>query len=516
MKTSTLILRGVNKPIKDKSWSLSESTFVGRDKSYVLFFDDNSVSRKHAEITLTIDGWKVCDLGSTNGTFINGKKLSGESYSILPKVIVQFGEIALIVDAIHNFPSTKSIEEVGTDDFNIESVYSSNWDEALQSLGVLGDRTPKAGEKIFALLRAGHYLANVDQQDQLLKNILADTVAVLDAQRGAIALVSPSTNKLELKAIDTGIETNSKTNSKTNAKTTNLRIPYSATIAQRCLAKGESILYKNSEDSKNIDGPTGSISEGVMESIICVVLRTPRKQLGILHLDRGPLQPNFNKDDLKLADALAAHVSSGIECAMLIDKQRTLFLNTITILAQAVELRDIYTGGHTHRVTSIAMLLAKEAKIDADEIEKIRTGTPLHDIGKIGIDDAILRKPSKLTLEESEIMKQHTIKGAAIIMLVPDLIEIIPIVRSHHERWDGKGYPDGLMGEANPRIARVVAIADAMDAMVSDRPYRKGLSLEKAYEEILKGKGTQFDPTLVDVFLRMRHLLAYYPEIPEA
>lgn len=512
MKTSTLILRGVNKPIKDKSWSLSESTFVGRDKTLKIFIDDNSVSRKHAEITLTIDGWKVCDLDSTNGTFINGKKLSGKSYSILSNDIVQFGEIGLVVESIHDLPSTKSKEEAVTDDFNIESVYSSNWDEALQSIGVLGNRTPKVGENFFALLRAGHYLANVDQQDQLLKNILADTVAVLDAQRGAIALVSPSTNKLELKAIDTGLETNAKT----NAKTTSLRIPYSATIAQRCLAKGESILYKNSEDSKNIDGPTGSISEGVMESIICVVLRTPRKQLGILHLDRGPWQPNFTKDDLKLADALAAHVSSGIECAMLIDKQRTLFLNTITILAQAVELRDIYTGGHTHRVTSIAMLLAKEAKIDADEIEKIRTGTPLHDIGKIGIDDAILRKPSKLTLEESEIMKQHTTKGAAIITLVPDLIEIIPIVRSHHERWDGKGYPDGLKGEANPRIARVVAIADAMDAMVSDRPYRKGLSLEKAYEEILKGKGTQFDPTLVDVFIGMRHLLANYPKIPEA
>lgn len=508
MKTSTLILRGVNKPIKDKSWSLSESTFVGRDKTLKIFIDDNSVSRKHAEITLTIDGWKVCDLDSTNGTFINGKKLSGKSYSILSNDIVQFGEIGLVVESIHDLPPTKSKEEAVTDDFNIESVYSSNWDEALQSIGVLGNRTPKVGENFFALLRAGHYLANVDQQDQLLKNILADTVAVLDAQRGAIALVSPSTNKLELKAIETGTETNS--------KTSNLRIPYSATIAQRCLAKGESILYKNSEDSKNIDGPTGSISEGVMESILCVVLRTPRKQLGILHLDRGPMQPNFTKDDLKLADALAAHVSSGIECAMLLDKQRTLFLNTITILAQAVELRDIYTGGHTHRVTSIAMLLAKEAKIDADEIEKIRTGTPLHDIGKIGIDDAILRKPSKLTLEESEIMKQHTTKGAAIIMLVPDLIEIIPIVRSHHERWDGKGYPDGLKGEKTPRIARVVAIADAMDAMVSDRPYRKGLSLEKAYEEILKGKGNQFDPTLVDVFMGMGRLLANYPKLPEA
>jgi HD-GYP domain-containing protein (c-di-GMP phosphodiesterase class II) len=161
------------------------------------------------------------------------------------------------------------------------------------------------------------------------------------------------------------------------------------------------------------------------------------------------------------------------------------------------------------------MLLAHEAKMTEDELEKIRTGTPLHDIGKIGIDDAILRKPSKLTPEESEIMKQHTTKGAAIVKLVPDLIEIVPIVRSHHERWDGNGYPDGLKGEKIPRIARVVAIADAMDAMVSDRPYRKGLPLEKAFEEIGKGRNTQFDPALVDAFLNMRNLLDNYPEIPE-
>jgi putative nucleotidyltransferase with HDIG domain len=509
-KTSTIILRGVNQNFNSMTWSFSESTFVGRDKNLKVFLDDSSVSRKHAEISLTKIGWQVCDLNSTNGTFINGKKLSKETFTLLPNDIVQFGEIALKVENINDLPPTKSTEEALTDDFNIESVYSSNWDESFHSLGVLGDRTPKAGEKIFALLRAGHYLANVEKQEELLKNILTDTVAVLDAQRGAIALISPITNKLVLKAIETGSESNNK------LKPTNLRIPYSDTIAQRCLAKGESILYKGSDHAKNIEGQTGSISEGVMESILCVVLRTPRKKLGILHLDRGPLQPDFTKDDLKLADALASHVSSGIECAMLLDKQRNLFLNTVTILAQAVELRDIYTGGHTHRVTAIAMLLAHEAKMNEDELEKIRTGTPLHDIGKIGIDDAILRKPSKLTPEESEIMKQHTTKGAAIVMLVPDLIEIIPIVRSHHERWDGKGYPDGLKGEKIPRIARVVAIADAMDAMVSDRPYRKGLSLEKAFEEIGKGRDTQFDPELVDAFLNMRNLLDNYPEIPEA
>jgi len=507
-KPSTIILRGVNPSFTSLTWSLSESTFVGRDKTLKIFLDDNSVSRKHAEISLTKNGWQVCDLGSTNGTFINGKKISKKSFLLLLNDTVQFGEIALHVEAIHDLPPTKPMDEVDTDEFNIESVYSSKWDEALQSLGVLGNRTPKAGEKTFALLRAGHYLANIAKQEELLKNILTDTVAVLDAQRGAIALLSPITNMLVLKSIETGIE------SKNNIKITSIRIPYSDTIAQRCMTKGESILYKCSDNLKSVGGEAGSISEGVMGSILCVLLRTPRKKLGILHLDRNPLQPEFTKEDLKLADALAANVSSGIECAMLLDKQRNLFLNTVTILAQAVELRDIYTGGHTQRVTAIAMLLANEAKMTEDELDKIRTGTPLHDIGKIGIDDAILRKPSKLTNEESEIMKQHTTKGAAIIMLVPDLVEIIPIVRSHHERWDGKGYPDGLMGEKIPRIARVVAIADAMDAMVSERPYRKGLSLEQAFEEIGKGRNTQFDPALVDVFVGMRRMLNNYPEIP--
>ena len=185
-KTSTIILRGVNQNYNSMTWSLSESTFVGRDKALKVFLDDNSVSRKHAEISLTKIGWQVCDLKSTNGTFINGKKLSKETFTLLPNDIVQFGEIALKVENILDLPPTKSTEEAVTDDFNIESVYTSNWDESFKSLGVLGDRTPKAGEKIFALLRAGHYLANVEKQEELLKNILTDTVAVLDAQRGAM------------------------------------------------------------------------------------------------------------------------------------------------------------------------------------------------------------------------------------------------------------------------------------------------------------------------------------------
>src|SRR5262249_8469888 len=157
--------------------------------------------------------------------------------------------------------------------------------------------------------------------------------------------------------------------------------------------------------------------------------------LGVLHLDRAPWQKAFTKDDLFLADALAVNVSAGIESSQLLRKQRERFLNIITMLAQTVEMRDQYTGGHTARVTNYSLLLAQQLDVTASELELLRIGTPLHDIGKIGIDDAILRKPGKLTPDEFEAMKQHTVKGAAILQTLPDLHSIIPIARSHHERW---------------------------------------------------------------------------------
>src|SRR5205085_12340677 len=141
-----------------------------------------------------------------------------------------------------------------------------------------------------------------------------------------------------------------------------------------------------------------------------------------------PWQEPFTTDDLHLADALAANVSAGIESAQLLRKQRELFLKTITILAQAVELRDKYTGGHTARVTTFSLMLAAQLNVPEDEVELIRIGTPLHDIGKIGIKDDILQKPGRLTAEEFDEMKKHTVKGAEILATIPDLAGVIPIV----------------------------------------------------------------------------------------
>jgi putative nucleotidyltransferase with HDIG domain len=168
-------------------------------------------------------------------------------------------------------------------------------------------------------------------------------------------------------------------------------------------------------------------------------------------------------------------------------------------------MRDDRTGSHTARVTEYSFLLAEQLQLTAKDIHLIRIGTPLHDIGKIGIEDRILNKPTKLTPEEFEIMKTHTVKGVKIIERVPDLVEVIPIVRSHHERWDGLGYPDGTAGEQTHQLARIVAIADAFDAMTSERPYRKGMPHEIAFAEIEKGRGKQFDPVAATAFLAIKN-----------
>jgi HD-GYP domain-containing protein (c-di-GMP phosphodiesterase class II) len=184
--------------------------------------------------------------------------------------------------------------------------------------------------------------------------------------------------------------------------------------------------------------------------------------------------------------------------------QRELWRETTDILAQSVALHDLYTGQHSQRVTLFAILLGQQLHLSTEDLELIRFATPLHDLGKIAIDDVILRKPGKLTPAEFEVMKTHTTLGAGILEPVSDLHPALPIVRSHHERWDGQGYPDALAGEDIPRLARIVAVADAFDAMVFDSPYRRGQAVGNAFAEIERQQGEQFDPNVVAAFLQIR------------
>jgi putative nucleotidyltransferase with HDIG domain len=490
-------LRAVTGTVKGQVWESSERLRIGRHEPSEVRLDDPSISRQHAEIAAGPRGWRLRDLGSTNGTFLNGNRVGQGEWPLQERDILEVGEFTLVVDALSQAGGSE-LRLPG--ELRVQATARASLEEALQALAFDSRHCPRPGEQLVAMLRANHHLGHAQSEDELLRAILQDAVGVLDAQRGAVVLADGPEGALRLRAIATG---RGQARAQMGGSEPPARPCYSQSLAQRAFNRGESVLCHSAADDPEL-AIAQSINEGAMDSVLCVLLRTPRKRLGVLHLDRNPTQRRFSAADLQLADALAASVSAGIESAQLIRKQRDLFLNAITMLAQAIELKDPYTGGHTARVTSYSLLLAEELKLSPEDTELIRVGTPLHDIGKIGIDDAILRKPDRLTAEEFEVMKLHTVKGDEILATCADLREVRPIVRSHHERWDGKGYPDGLAGEDIHPLARIVAVADAFDAMTSDRPYRKGMSAEMAFAEVRRQSGLQFDPRCAGGFLAIQ------------
>jgi HD-GYP domain-containing protein (c-di-GMP phosphodiesterase class II) len=180
------------------------------------------------------------------------------------------------------------------------------------------------------------------------------------------------------------------------------------------------------------------------------------------------------------------------------EENRQLFRDSIRMIASAVDAKDPYTKGHSGRVSDYSVILAKELGLPEDEVEKIETSAILHDVGKIGVEDRVLKKPGVLTNEEFDIMKRHTVMGFEIVRQVKQLGEMLPGIRWHHEALNGKGYPDGIMGDELPLMVRIIAVADTFDAITTDRPYQKGRDFPQALEILRKHAGSKYDPIVVD------------------
>ena len=178
------------------------------------------------------------------------------------------------------------------------------------------------------------------------------------------------------------------------------------------------------------------------------------------------------------------------------------YLDSVKVLAEAIDAKDTYTRGHSDRVRRMSLQIAVSLGFTEERREVLEYGALLHDIGKIGIEDEILRKPGPLSPEEFQTIQQHPLVGVKIVEGIEFFKDKIPMIRSHHEHFDGKGYPDGLVGEAIPLEARIIAVPDAFDAMASLRPHRRAMSLEDILLEMEKYKGKQFDPNILEVFLK--------------
>ncbi len=232
-------------------------------------------------------------------------------------------------------------------------------------------------------------------------------------------------------------------------------------------------------------------------------LHSVERNLRIYHLEkeREKDKETIEKMNKELEGKLEQKAK---DLGKLYEELQATYLRTIKALAQAIDARDHYTHSHSENVTKYSVIIAQEMKLSAKEIDEIRQACELHDLGKIGIHDYVLDKPAKLTPREWEEVRLHSLKGAEILAPLGFLNGVIKLIQQHHERYDGKGYPYGLKGESIDLGARIMAVADAFDAMISERPYReKPLTKQEAIEEIKKNSGTQFDSEVVQAFLKI-------------
>jgi HD-GYP domain-containing protein (c-di-GMP phosphodiesterase class II) len=483
MSTQQISLRGLDAPHDTNSWESTERLRVGRLATCEVALDDTSVSRVHAEVLDDRRGWVVRDLGSTNGTFLNGTRVGRDEAFIREGDILQFGEVCLVVASLRWASSCGLERQRG---WQVLPGGRGTLDDQLRHLLRPQSETAAAAERLTHLLQVGRACNAAKTFEGYLDAVLWELAESLNAPHAALSLLDERTGALDVRVA------------------LNVGGPPVETWAERWM--GREALNRKQSLLLLHEGETEGIN-----AILCALLQARGRPLGVLFLARSADLAPFCEDDLRLAAALALAMAPSLDSmAHLFRRQEELFLQTLTTLTEMLNLRTNRTDGHPQRVTDYSLLLAEELSLSRDHVHHLRVGGPLHDLGTTGVRDAILHKPGPLSPEEIEEVRGHFTRGAALLEAVPSFVPLIPIVRSHREYWDGSGYPDGLAGAQIPLLGRVVAVADAFDAMTTDRPYRKALPLQEAFAEIERRSGTQFDPACVSALLRLRPRIEDY------
>ncbi|OGW38298.1 MAG: phosphohydrolase [Nitrospirae bacterium RBG_13_39_12] len=327
---------------------------------------------------------------------------------------------------------------------------------------------------------------------EIKKRAIEAAVKLLDTEAGSLMLVDQESGELffEVALGDRGDFVKK------------VRLKRGEGIAGWVTEKGESLIIHDVQADQRFFKVADQKSIFTTRNMVCVPVKSKNKILGVLEAI-NKRHGSFDEDDKEGLLAFANQVAIAIENAILYQELREAFYGTAQILAEFIEKRDPYTGGHTKRVMNYSYDIGKAVGLSTKELEDLKLAAILHDVGKIGIPDVILLKKGKLDQAEIEAMNMHPKYGAEPLSHVKQLKDIIPGVRSHHERIDGKGYPDNLKGEDIPMIAKIIAVADTFDAMTTDRPYRKAMSLETAFEELRNNSGGQFDGHIVNTFIRI-------------
>jgi len=277
------------------------------------------------------------------------------------------------------------------------------------------------------------------------------------------------------------------------------RTGISRSCAASAFAKGQSCYINSLASRKRLPHLDKLLRDTGMQSLLAIPMVSKEAVNGVLLL--GDIEADrFLKDDVFTIEKIADQIAVALGNARLYEDVKNLFISTVASLANAIDAKSPWTKGHSERVMHVAATIARKMGLDDAAVERTRLGGLLHDIGKIGIMEAVLEKPEKLSEDDFPPMRLHPEKGVAILAPIEQLKDVLPGILYHHERYDGSGYPAQLRGEAIPIEARIIAVADSFDAMISERPYKKGDSVEEALGELKRAAGSQFDPAVVECF----------------
>lgn len=358
----------------------------------------------------------------------------------------------------------------------------------VQSLiGTRRDAERKAIQAQFSMV-----LNSTLDQREIRKRAMEAATNLMDAEVGSLLLVDERSNELyfEVALGDKGEHLKQ------------VRLKMGEGIAGWVAANDQAALVNDVANDPRHFKKTQHLIQFVTRNMICVPVRSRGRVLGVLEAINKRNNARFSDQDLEGFWMLANQVAVALENANLYAELQETFVNTAEALAAAVEKKDPYTGGHIMRVVEYSMAIAKHLSEPLADREQLRLAAVLHDIGKIGVRDSVLQKEGKLTSEEMDHMKEHPVVGDDIISHIEQMSKVRRALRAHHEKWDGSGYPDGLRGEDIPLHARIILVADTLDAITTDRPYRKAAGLRTAREEIRRFMGKEFDPRVAEAFFR--------------
>lgn len=488
--------------------STGQALTFGRLKNCDVQVEDEAVSRKHCTVHAREDGCVVADLQSANGTFVNDQRVTTADLKTGDRLRIGSTVFELVVAEITEVATTPRLstasfrvipEERGQTlirraiDPNKLGFLSGVFKK--QELETQSAVVESAQLYLSTLHRVSDLLSRASGVEALFDSILSAILDVTGGDRAAILMSAQPSDAPERDEVDL-VAVRTRTGAVMDGD-----MVLSRTIVHDVLLHGVSTFTHDALADMRYGGGASIISQSI-RSIMCAPMRTTDAILGVLYVDSQSTH-EFSETELELLAAIGNQAGVALHRARLMADMERLFLDVMKAIAAIIDAKDGYTHRHSERVAAFAVRLARQLGLSATDRSIVELSALLHDVGKIGVRDAILNKPGKLTEDEFKEMRRHPEHGAAILANIQSqkVMDLLPGVRYHHERWDGKGYPEGLKGDDIPLLGRILAVADFLDALTSDRSYRVGQPLSDVVEIVKQQAGEAFDPAVVDALL---------------